>query len=94
VKVTHQALVDLLGHEQRLLHLQEAEKTELSVGRVKPTAGLQQICGLSEQRWVCHQEVQVGRLMRLVLTWLLLQLMGLSALLIHHQPLHESILSG
>jgi hypothetical protein len=34
--------------------------------------------------------------MLLVLTWLLLllQLTGLSMLFIHHQPLHESILSG
>jgi hypothetical protein len=34
--------------------------------------------------------------MLLVLTWqlLLLQLMGLTTLFIHHQPLHESILSG
>jgi hypothetical protein len=33
--------------------------------------------------------------MQLVLTWLLLlQLMGLTVFLIHHQPLHESILGS
>jgi hypothetical protein len=32
--------------------------------------------------------------MMLVMMWLLVQLTGLTALLIRHQPLHESILSG
>jgi hypothetical protein len=45
---------------------------------------------------LCCQEVRVGCLMLLVLTWLLLLLlpMGLTVLLINHQPLHQSILSG
>jgi hypothetical protein len=44
---------------------------------------------------VNRQEVRVGRFVLLVLMWLLLQqLMGLTTLLICHQPLHESILSA
>jgi hypothetical protein len=87
--------VKLLGCEQRLLRPRAAKKTELSLGRAKPAVSLQRVCGLSEHRWVCHQ-VQVGCLMQLVLTWLLLllQLMGLTVFLIHHQPLHESILGS
>jgi hypothetical protein len=85
---------ELLGYEQRLLHLRVAEKTKFSLGCAKPAVGHRQVCGLSEHMWVCRQEVRVGSLMLLVLTWLLLLLMGLTALVIRHQPLHESILSG
>jgi hypothetical protein len=31
---------DLLGREQRLMHLRAMEKTELSLGRVKPAVSL------------------------------------------------------
>jgi hypothetical protein len=57
----------LLGHEQRLLHLRAAEKIKLSLGRAKPAVNLQRICGLSEHRWVCHQEDRVRHLVWLVL---------------------------
>jgi hypothetical protein len=49
--------VELLGYEQRLLCLRAVDKIELSLGRVKPAAGLQWVHDLSEHRWVCRQEV-------------------------------------
>jgi hypothetical protein len=42
------------SHEQCLLRLGAAEKTELSLSRVKLAVDLQRICGLSEHRWVCR----------------------------------------
>jgi hypothetical protein len=48
---------ELLGHEQRLLRLCAAEKTELSLSRAKLAIGLQRVRGLRKHRWVCHQEV-------------------------------------
>jgi hypothetical protein len=51
--------VELLGREQGLLSLRATEKTVVSLDRAKTVVGLQRICGLTEHRWLCHQEVSV-----------------------------------
>jgi hypothetical protein len=95
VKVAHQALVDPRGYwainnvlciseQRRRLNLASIVRSQLLASSISVASVNTGGC--------LTKKSELGHLMLLVLTRLL-QLTGLSVLLIHHQPLHESILS-